>query len=55
MAQTGCTSTEYTIPLCCDVSGTTTFTPMHATYVNDKNQSITQCNTVRLGGNGLYN
>jgi len=35
MAQTGCTSTEYTIP----VSGTTSFTPMHATYVNDKNQS----------------
>ena len=52
MAQTGCTSTEYTIP----VSWTTTFTPMHATYVNDKNQSITQCDTVRLGGvNGLYN
>lgn len=52
MSQTGCTSTEYTIP----VSGTTSFTPMHATYVNDKNQSITQCDTVRLGGvNGLYN
>ena len=34
MAQTGCTSTEYTIP----VSGTTTFTPMHATYVKKINQ-----------------
>jgi|TARA_R110000851_G_scaffold82503_2_gene180813 hypothetical protein len=51
MAQTGCTSTQYTIP---DLSGGT-ITPMHATYVNDKNESITQCTTVRLGGvNGLF-
>ena len=51
MAQTGCTSTQYTIP----ISGSTSFTPMHATYVNDKNESITQCTTVRLGGvNGLF-
>jgi len=50
MAQTGCTSTQYTIP---DLSGGT-ITPIHATYVNDKNESIVQCSTVKLGGNGLF-
>jgi len=50
MAQTGCTSTQYVIP----VSGTTGFTPYHAVYTGDDGKDKVQCTTVRLGGNGLY-
>ena len=49
MSQTGCTSTQYVIP----VSGTTGFTPTHATYINGIGESVVQCNTVLLGGAGL--
>jgi len=49
MSQTGCTSTQYVIP----VSGTTGFTPTHAVYTNGIGEPIVQCNTVLLGGAGL--
>jgi hypothetical protein len=49
MAQTGCTSTQYVIP----VSGTTGFTPTYATYINGMGESVVQCGAVLLGGAGL--
>jgi hypothetical protein len=52
MAQTGCTSTQYVIPL----SGGTIFTPIHPvmTKGDDETKTVVQCGDVLLGGNGLY-
>lgn len=47
MAVTACTSNEYVI-----YTGSTE-TP-HAIYTDDNGQESIQCNTVRLGGNGLF-
>lgn len=48
MAVTACTTNEYVI-----YTGSTE-TP-HAIFSDDNGQDSIQCNTVRLGGNGLYN
>ena len=44
MAQTGCTSTQYTIP---DLSGGT-ITPMHATYVNENKEQYQYSDSDRM-------